>query len=1500
MKPKRPSTAPGSDQTYFIPNGMQVLVEDDDVDDADSSSSSAINEAYDWNTFIAAYASGRWEPHRIPNPPVGVARDDDHVPELFEMTEIPHRKPARASSSHRMRNSFSTPSGPPIPSSSRDKPNLYLPIQRPTSTPASVVSAATLRLAGTHVNLAPLALPSPEHEFTDPLRGVSVVVPGVHPDETLQEIVMTPGGTRRIRLNNFWKGVSEPGSDEDISKEALVTTPADYFSHHESTAIPPSAEVAAKRAHLARQSSAPLPPPPSVSVPVSLSKCAAESREAFSKDGYLVPPNPPTELDRRRALYQFNIWGTAPDPNFERIAHLTMLVFGAKGVYISLVDANDIYFKSERGLKISPCARNKSFCGHAILQRDDEPLVILDTHEDWRFANHPLVTSAPHIRFYAGAPLKTADGHNVGTLSVIDDTPRNVFNPRHRHTLKEFAAIAMREMELWRDKIQLRVRDKIQASMEQFSRECIEVELDETGSKSDYSKSSTPVSESTLGYRPSLPLSAPSTPTPGDLIPSISRPILLGHREPSTETRQKPRLFRSRPSEPLLPSMPSIIATRPSSDNVTTLPDLAKKSLKPSASFSEASSPLNRAASITFSSPAPSKGSTPTHPDLLHTKSSTESSPSRPSLKPRYSSQHKSFLQQGSMDKVYARAARLIQRTLDVDDVIVMDVSHCDVNADAFAPSMVRTPGGTPGVEPHGVNTLGGKAPGPSTPTGSTTSPHPTTTPPVHHPMAGTEGTVSVAMYHGDPAKATEMRKLRSDEWSSLWQFFERHPDGKVMEGIVEKSWRAFLPTRVSYALTVPIFNIDNQPFALLCAYNLAEEQTRCLEGHELSYLRAIGVIILSAVLKRRMILADKAKSLFISNISHELRTPLHGILAAAELLDESNLGPSQSSFLQTIQACGTSLVETVNHVLDFTKLSGNSKSGGVENVIVPMKVNLMQLVEEAVDGCWVGHRARQAISGDTGIGSVYSPPQNDAVRTQQQDHVETVVDIGQRPGGWLLKCEKGGIRRVLMNIFGNSLKFTKNGYVHVSLRQAPPQEGDPPDRVKVELSVLDTGKGISKNFQRNQLFHPFSQENPLLTGTGLGLAIVNSIIHSDTVDGRIDVWSEEGVGTEIKITFSAQVTDEDGETSAGDMEPFKFDDPDKPLRVSLIGFEDDDHIGTRLLLDTVRTYISTWWGFSIQGPGEETGDIVILNEGVETVAAATENHDISRPFIILSGSRGSPQIMSVTSEHERIGGICRAMYKPGGPTRLRSALSVCVHALKIQAQGSVPAQAMSRHVSQMSDGAYEAELLTPSISTILPARRNSEEPNHALARPPISRSATAHPTLATSWKRLSSTSEGAVEEDQETTSPTITIGPGGTLLRSSVGSVQSGMHPKILVVEDNPILRNLLIQWLMRKGYEFRDAVDGRDGVNIYTNEGPFDVVLLDLSMPVLDGVGATTEIRQFEAFADHTTKILALTGMSSLEDKRRAFDAGVDGYLVKPVAFKTLDEMFHKLGMP
>ncbi|KAK0204699.1 hypothetical protein DFS33DRAFT_1259732 [Desarmillaria ectypa] len=1148
-------------------------------------------------------------------------------------------------------------------------------------------------------------------------------------------------------LKNFWKGVSA-AEDDHKSREDET----DYFSHATSStsenplSVPLSSTspTPPRKTILTRQSSTPLPAPliPAAHV-ASVTQRTVNDEQLYNELGYFPPPDPPDEMERRRALYKFNLWNTASDINFDRIAHLAKLVFNTKGVFICLIDGTDQYFKSEWGIKVSPCSRMRSFCAHSILQRDDEPMIILDAQRDWRFASNPLVIGPPNIRFYAGAPLRTQDGYNIGTLVVIDDSPRDDFTPRHRHTLKEFAAITMREMELWRDKIQIRIRDRIQKSasihlaffrflidfrtqMEQFSRECIEIDVE----------------------------------------------------------NQIPR-----------------------------------------------------------------------HQNSL----SREASP------------HQSFLHSGSMDKVYSRAARLVQRTLDVEGVIVMDVTHCDMNA--------NVPGG--------------------------------------------EGNVSVVMHYGDPTMETKVRSLSGEEWGRLGRFFDKWPEGRVMEGIVDSSWRAFLPTRVEYALTVPIFNIDKRPFALLCAYNSSDSQKRFLEGHELSYLRAIGVIILSAVLKRRMLLADKAKSLFISNISHELRTPLHGILAAAELLDESNLNHSQASFLQTIQACGTSLVETVNHVLDFTKLSGNSKSGGVENVIVPTAVNLMQLVEEAVDGCWVGHRARQAIVGDTGIGSVYSPPAEDgAPLTVRSKHVETVIEIGHRQEGWLLKCEKGGIRRVLMNLFGNSLKFTADGYVHVSLRQLPRTEDLPPNKIRVELSVLDTGKArfiITLCPPRivNHLFHPFSQENPLQTGTGLGLAIVHSIVRSESVDGKVDVWSDEGVGTEIKVTFPAELTNEGNEAFGADMGPFRFDDCDHPASVSLVGFG-HDHRGIRLLESVLRSYLTSW-GFEVREEDvSNLGDIVILNEEVDLVINATEQHDTMRPFIVLSGSRGSPKVLSVASEHERIGGSCRILYKPGGPSRLRAALKLCIHALKIQSR-SPGANFSDRNGGLHPDMTIDGATPSPSMS-VISTRRNSEETGKfQMSRPTLPRSITAHPLPSTSWKGGSmnrergtagSSSEQIPEEEKpnesEIFSPTINVGTGGTLLKSSVGTIQTRVNRfKILVVEDNSILRSLLTQWLAKKGYEFWDAVDGRHGVKVYQQEGPFDVVLLDLSMPVLDGVGATVEIRQFESSEtnsdhhQHPTKILALTGMSSLEDKRRAFEAGVDGYLVKPVAFKTLDAMFHKLGI-
>jgi hypothetical protein len=399
-------------------------------------------------------------------------------------------------------------------------------------------------------------------------------------------------------------------------------------------------------------------------------------------------------------------------------------------------------------------------------------------------------------------------------------------------------------------------------------------------------------------------------------------------------------------------------------------------------------------------------------------------------------------------------------------------------------------------------------------------------------------------------------------------------------------------------------------------------------------------VVILSAVLKRRMILADKAKSNFISNISHELRTPLHGILAAAELLSDTKLDSNQESFLSTVQACGNSLAH---------------------------------LVEETVEGCWIGQRAR-AQQGQSEIGSFYSPPSPGAQHDKtgqpvvDKPSVETVIDVGFRERGWTVRCEKGGIRRVLMNLIGNSLKFTRDGYIQVTLRELPHTPGS--RTIPVEMAVIDTGKGISRSFLKDQLFHPFSQENPLQTGTGLGLAIVNSIVRSESVNGKVDVWSSEGLGTEIKITLNVELESpesSDDASSSNDSvrssvhwnEGNTFG---RHFSVSIANFR-SDHRGSKLNMELVLGYLQ-WWAFQpIAEDSDELGDIIITDEEGSLLRQLLDRNEVGRAVLILSTNR-SARPSKAMSAYQKAGGFVQMVFKPVGPERLQTALRACATAL--------------------------------------------------------------------------------------------------------------------------------------------------------------------------------------------------------------------------------------------
>ena len=157
------------------------------------------------------------------------------------------------------------------------------------------------------------------------------------------------------------------------------------------------------------------------------------------------PKFPSNEALRHAALRSLNILDTPPEERFDRITRLAQRVFDVPIALVSLVDTNRQWFKSCQGLDVSETPRSISFCGHAILL--DAPLVIPDALKDPRFADNPLVTSPPDIRFYAGQPLKAADGSRIGTLCIIDRKPHQL-TPSDLDTLRDLAIMVEDELNI--------------------------------------------------------------------------------------------------------------------------------------------------------------------------------------------------------------------------------------------------------------------------------------------------------------------------------------------------------------------------------------------------------------------------------------------------------------------------------------------------------------------------------------------------------------------------------------------------------------------------------------------------------------------------------------------------------------------------------------------------------------------------------------------------------------------------------------------------------------------------------------------------------------------------------------------------------------------------------------------------------------------------------------------------------------------------------------------
>jgi signal transduction histidine kinase len=287
----------------------------------------------------------------------------------------------------------------------------------------------------------------------------------------------------------------------------------------------------------------------------------------------------------------------------------------------------------------------------------------------------------------------------------------------------------------------------------------------------------------------------------------------------------------------------------------------------------------------------------------------------------------------------------------------------------------------------------------------------------------------------------------------------------------------------------VPLYDSTSGCFIGSFAWSTSATRIFSTDNH-LSYLIAFGHSVMSEVSRLNTLSADNAKGDFISNVSHELRSPLHGILASVEFLADTALDGFQRNLVDTVDICGRTLLDTIEHVLDFSKI----KKFGQETV-QPMGVvsdlDISAVIEEVLEGVHAGFEfnglSSQGLADTTKSRRAVpsSPKETDMPDGLQfgvtNELLTVIIDIDFRDS-WKFPTVPGTWRRLTMNIFGNALKYTHAGYIRIKLEARAISsvvsaiDNNPTERTMVTLTISDTGRGMSSDFLKTKVFMPFTQ----------------------------------------------------------------------------------------------------------------------------------------------------------------------------------------------------------------------------------------------------------------------------------------------------------------------------------------------------------------------------------------------------------------------------------------